>query len=931
MSNLSIGLVTSPNEETNQLVNYLKEHGVTILYTISPQEIEDFHIESEALDVWLLNVDDEHWHDNIDQLLDESDASIYFNEPGTLSKQSHPEYWCQNLVNRLYELTGLTANESSQSPSQKMEISSNNVEIETEVSQDTPDQGEVTQESQLQEDSTSGEESPEALDKAAEDLNSAFEELESSSFGLPSDIAAELVSELENISPDLESTELDSPIDEFEESVSSTDEESEYLEEISASGLEVETEEQSETAQEIIPELEIESEPELAQKLEMEFDSEFDTEINLENEIEENNDLAELQTQDLDFQLAEVNLEVNVDSGSETVDSSSNQQDDLDEQQINFEQAPDIIEEIDFSNSSIPMLESARDDVQLSLNSNFDTDTNSIELESDSEANDEINTDEDVYADLSLELEQTSIETTKSSLSEQEENTFDLTSELELVSEELSIDIPQVDKQITEKADFLQDFDSELDKIDETDKETEQEEIGLTLESMEEETVSGKAIFIEEQQPINTDTNNDTLDDAEFERPLGDLTLELIEEEKPTGKAVFIDDEEISPVVPEQASETTTESQQEELETGGLTLEGFDGEKPSGKAVFIEEEISGVEENEAININEQPTIELDIGDLTLETDTDQNTDGKAIFIDEQEIPILTQEEIIDPSLEEKSVELKLDSIDEQAVEAESDLQQTEVPIQVDEEYIDSNALDEELSKETEIDLGQLLPQPNQVEELEIEIPMLEEAAVGLQFNEIDEPTVEEELLPCWAIGASLGGPAALKRFLQSLPADINASFIIAQHIDDNFLPVLADILSSSSSFDVKVANGSNPMEAGKVYLAPLKGKIVFLKDGSMLVDHSQKWSEPYTPCIDDVVSSLSSVYGDKSGAIILSGMGQDGLKGAREMLNQGGQVWAQSLDTCADSSMPEAIINQGLTQIIEPPEKLARRLADYLS
>ena len=209
--------------------------------------------------------------------------------------------------------------------------------------------------------------------------------------------------------------------------------------------------------------------------------------------------------------------------------------------------------------------------------------------------------------------------------------------------------------------------------------------------------------------------------------------------------------------------------------------------------------------------------------------------------------------------------------------------------------------------------------------------MLEESATGLDFEEVVEQSISNELTSCWVIGASLGGPAAVKRFLQSLPADINASFIVVQHIDENFLPVLAEILSSNSHFDVQVATGSNSMSAGKVYLAPLKGKLIFLKDGSMLVDHSQKWSAPYQPCIDDVIESLADIYGAKSGAIIFSGMGQDGLKGVKKMLSLDGQVWAQSVDTCANPSMPEAVINAGLASVIAAPEVLADRLVEFVS
>ena len=152
-----------------------------------------------------------------------------------------------------------------------------------------------------------------------------------------------------------------------------------------------------------------------------------------------------------------------------------------------------------------------------------------------------------------------------------------------------------------------------------------------------------------------------------------------------------------------------------------------------------------------------------------------------------------------------------------------------------------------------------------------------------------------------------------------------------RHIDENFLPVLADILTNNSQFEVTIANGSNELKPGKILLAPLKGKIVILQDGSMLVDHSQKWSAPYSPCIDDVIESVSNVYGHLAGTIIFSGMGEDGLNGTKKMRQAGGQVWAQSVDTCANASMPEAIINNELADFVGSPEQLAEQLISVLN
>jgi len=100
---------------------------------------------------------------------------------------------------------------------------------------------------------------------------------------------------------------------------------------------------------------------------------------------------------------------------------------------------------------------------------------------------------------------------------------------------------------------------------------------------------------------------------------------------------------------------------------------------------------------------------------------------------------------------------------------------------------------------------------------------------------------------------------------------------------------------------------------------------------TLVIDHSQKWSAPYSPCIDDVIKSVSRAYGSLSGVIIFSGMGEDGLNGAKRMREQGGMVWAQSPQTCANYSMPEAVINNGVADFVGTTEELAEKLIAHLS
>jgi len=188
VSSLKIGLVSSCGEEREQLAKLLENNGVELVYNIKPEDISGSHIAEEELNVWLLNIDDDSWHDAVDDLLDESEVSVFFSEPGTLGKQSHPEFWCNNLLERLYEISGVPR------PSE-IESVTDTEQVQSEVKQESTVGFETNEEkNELEQDTDASLEAPRPLENA-------IEELEVSTVGLPSEIAADLVNELESLSP----------------------------------------------------------------------------------------------------------------------------------------------------------------------------------------------------------------------------------------------------------------------------------------------------------------------------------------------------------------------------------------------------------------------------------------------------------------------------------------------------------------------------------------------------------------------------------------------------------------------------------------------------------------------------------------------------------------------------------------------------------
>ncbi|PIP79604.1 MAG: hypothetical protein COW84_09205 [Gammaproteobacteria bacterium CG22_combo_CG10-13_8_21_14_all_40_8] len=193
----------------------------------------------------------------------------------------------------------------------------------------------------------------------------------------------------------------------------------------------------------------------------------------------------------------------------------------------------------------------------------------------------------------------------------------------------------------------------------------------------------------------------------------------------------------------------------------------------------------------------------------------------------------------------------------------------------------------------------------------------------------DEPKSQfKSEFPLWVLAASLGGPASLKLFLQTLPDKVDASFVLAQHIDKNFIPVLCKIIEDYSSLKVHLPENRRPVEIGEIIIAPVESRLYFMPDGTVLTTRA-RWTAPYSPCIDDVMKEVAKVW-DNSGAIVFSGMAGDAVEGSRAMKKAGHSVWTQNNDTCASSAMPEDVRKAGLSNLTGTPEQLARHFVAYM-
>jgi len=181
----------------------------------------------------------------------------------------------------------------------------------------------------------------------------------------------------------------------------------------------------------------------------------------------------------------------------------------------------------------------------------------------------------------------------------------------------------------------------------------------------------------------------------------------------------------------------------------------------------------------------------------------------------------------------------------------------------------------------------------------------------------------------WVLGASIGGPQALKLFLARLPKDLPVCFILAQHIGVGFVSLLAEQLGRVTSLKVTTPEDGMIMEKGHLVVAPVDQRINFSERGIVSMEAISHRSI-YSPSIDDVMTVVAQHYGADANAIIFSGMGNDGTAGSKIIADKGGMVWAQEPESCVISSMADSVRYENLVSANGTPEELADKLIEHL-
>jgi len=178
-----------------------------------------------------------------------------------------------------------------------------------------------------------------------------------------------------------------------------------------------------------------------------------------------------------------------------------------------------------------------------------------------------------------------------------------------------------------------------------------------------------------------------------------------------------------------------------------------------------------------------------------------------------------------------------------------------------------------------------------------------------------------------AIGCSTGGPQALASLVKKLP-EMGVPVTIVQHMPAGFTTMLADHLDRLGRLRCAEARDGETLAAGRIYLAPGDRHLLIEAQGQGFVARlSDAAPENFCrPAVDPMLRSLARACGPRLLAVILTGMGQDGLAGCRAVAAAGGQVLAQDEASSVVWGMPGAVAKAGLAQALLPPEQLADRI-----
>lgn len=184
-----------------------------------------------------------------------------------------------------------------------------------------------------------------------------------------------------------------------------------------------------------------------------------------------------------------------------------------------------------------------------------------------------------------------------------------------------------------------------------------------------------------------------------------------------------------------------------------------------------------------------------------------------------------------------------------------------------------------------------------------------------------------------AIGVSTGGPSALMEMLPRLAADFPVPIVIVQHMPPAFTKLLADRLAAKCRVRIAEVGTREILKPGDVWIAPGDFHMAVERSGTAVVTrvHQDAREHSCRPSVDVLFRSVAKTFGPHAMAVVMTGMGRDGVTGCHEIRAAGGQILVQDEASAVVWGMPGLVVKAGLADQIVPLSGLAEAITHRVS
>lgn len=180
--------------------------------------------------------------------------------------------------------------------------------------------------------------------------------------------------------------------------------------------------------------------------------------------------------------------------------------------------------------------------------------------------------------------------------------------------------------------------------------------------------------------------------------------------------------------------------------------------------------------------------------------------------------------------------------------------------------------------------------------------------------------VEKSNVDIVVIGVSTGGPQALRYILPKFPKSFPVPIAVVIHMPVGYTELFAQKLNEISQLEVVEARDGELLEKGKVYIAQAGKHMLFERKGDKVYIKLdlKPFDTLHKPSVDVLFKSAGEVFGSRVLGVIMTGMGNDGLKGAEYIKSKGGAIFTESEETCVIYGMPRVVEEAGLSDKVVP-------------